>query len=250
MQPVEIAIVLLSFVLSFVFALGGVGSAVALIPSLTWMGVPLNLARPVGLFVNAVSMLGATYSNIREKRLDFRLGLPIIAASVLMAPVGAWVSHLISTRLVLLVFICFLLFSGLMMIFFKGAKYADQYREDRPVTGPFLVGVAAGFVSGMLGVGGGGLISPLMILQGFNPKRVATVTAFAVPFSSLSAFAAYAAMGSVSVRLLVFAGLAAWGGGTLGTGVMHRRLRAASVKRFLGCVLLLMALKLIGQAWG
>ena len=249
MQPLEIAIALLSFALSFAFALGGVGSAVVLIPSLTWMGVPMNLARPTGLFVNAVSMLGATYSNIREKRLDFRLGLPIIAASVVLAPAGAWVSHLIPTRMVMLAFIGFLLFSGSMMIFFKGSKYADQYREDRPVLGPLLVGVAAGFISGMLGVGGGGLISPLMIMQGFNPKKVATVTAFAVPFSSLSAFAAYAAMGSVSIRLLVFAGLAAWAGGMLGTGVMHRRMRPAMVKRFLGVVLLLLAVKLIQQIW-
>ena len=195
-------------------------------------------------------MLGATYSNIREKRLDFRLGLPIIAASVVLAPVGAWVSHLVSTRMVMVAFILFLLFSGSMMIFFKGSKYADQYREDRPVLGPFLVGVAAGFVSGLLGVGGGGLISPLMILQGFNPKKVATVTAFAVPFSSLSAFATYAAMGSVSVRLLVFAGLAAWAGGILGTSVMHRRMHPASVKRFLGAVLFLLAVKLMLQVWG
>ena len=250
MQPLEIVIALLSFVLSFVFALGGVGSALVLIPALTWLSVPMNLARPTALFVNAVSMLGATYSNIRDKRLDFRLGLPIIAASVVLAPAGAWVSHLIPTRMVMLAFIVFLLFSGSMMIFFKGSKYADQYREDRPVLGPLLVGVAAGFVSGLLGVGGGGVISPLMLLQGFNPKKVATVTAFAVPFSSLSAFAAYAVMGSVSVRLLVFAGLAAWAGGLLGTRVMQRRMRPATVKRFLGAVLLILSAKLIWQFWG
>lgn len=93
------------------------------------------------------------------------------------------------------------------------------------------------------------MISPLMILQGFNPKKVATVTAFAVPFSSLTAFIAYAAMGSVSVRLLIFAGLAAWGGGYLGTKVMQRNLRPATVKKFLGGVLLLLALKLISQVF-
>lgn len=249
MESIEIIIAALSFGLSFVFALGGVGSALVLIPSLAWLGIPLNLARTTALFVNAVSMAGATYSNIKEKRLDFRLGVPIIVASVVLAPVGAWVGLLIPTRVVLMAFIGFLAFSGTMMLFFKGSKYADQYREDRPVLGPLLVGVAAGFFSGLLGVGGGGLISPLMILQGFNPKKVATVTAFAVPFSSLTAFIAYAAMGSVSVRLLIFAGLAAWGGGYLGTKVMQRNLRPATVKKFLGGVLLLLALKLISQVF-
>ncbi len=245
MFDLTIVIACISFVLSFIFALGGVGSALVLIPSLTWLGIPFNLARPTGLFVNCLSMLGATYSNIKAKRLDFKLGLPIIVSSILLAPVGAWAGHYLSTRVIFFVFIGFLLFSGCMMLFFKRSKYKDQYREDRPVIGPLLVGVVAGFFSGLLGVGGGGIISPLMILQGFNPKKVATVTAFAVPFSSFSAFMAYLAMGSVSIKILIFAGLAAWAGGYLGTRVMHHRMRPESVKKMLGCVLILMALKLI-----
>jgi uncharacterized membrane protein YfcA len=245
MDSITLFIVLLSFGLSFIFALGGVGSAVVLIPTLSWLGVPFNLARPTGLFVNCVSMLGATYSNIKEKRLDVLLGIPIITSSIVMAPVGAWVGHLIPTRFLLMVFIAFLFFSGSMMLFFKGSKYANQYREDRPVMGPLLVGVLAGFISGLLGVGGGGVISPLMILQGFNPKKVATVTAFSVPFSSLTAFIAYAVMGSVSWKILMFAGLAAWGGGVLGTKVMQKNMRPQTVKKLLGGILFLLAIKLI-----
>jgi hypothetical protein len=190
-------------------------------------------------------MLGATYSNFKEKRLDILLGLPIILSSMILAPVGAWVSHLLPTRLLLSIFIVFLFFSGSMMLFFKGSKYADQYREDRPIVGPLFTGALAGLISGLLGVGGGGIISPLMILQGFNPKKVATVTAFAIPFSSFSAFLAYAAMGSISIKILAFAGLAAWGGGYLGTKVMQKKMRPNTVKKILGGVLLLIGVKLL-----
>lgn len=238
-------IVFLSFGLSFVFALGGVGSAVILIPALSWVGVPFNLARPTGLFVNCVSMLGATWSNFREKTLDVKLGLPIIVSSFVTAPVGAWAGHFLPTQTLLISFIGFLFFSGCMMIFFKGSKYAGQYREDRPVAGPLGVGVLAGFISGLLGVGGGGIISPLMLVQGFNPKKVAMVTAFSVPFSSFSAFVTYAAMGSVSVKILVFAGLAAWIGGYLGTMVMQKKMKPQSVRRLLGGVLILIGIKFL-----
>lgn len=244
MDTFTFTIAALSFGLSFLFALGGVGSAVVLIPTLTWLGAPFNLARPTGLFVNCVSMLGATYSNIRAKRLDFRLGLPIIVSSVLLAPAGAWAGHLLPTRMLLFLFMGFLIFSGSMMLFFKSSKYANQYREDRPVIGPLLVGVLAGFLSGLLGIGGGGIISPLMILQGFNPKKVTTVTALAVPFSSFSAFVTYAAMGSVSWKLLTVAGLAAWLGGYLGTRFMHANIRPGTVKKMLGAGLILLAVKL------
>lgn len=238
-------IVFLSFGLSFVFALGGVGSAVILIPALSWVGIPFNLARPTGLFVNCVSMLGATWSNFREKKLDVKLGVPIIISSTVMAPVGAWIGHFIPTQTLLFIFIGFLFFSGSMMIFFKGSKYANQYREDRPIAGPLGVGVLAGFISGLLGVGGGGIISPLMIVQGFNPKKVAMVTAFALPFSSFSAFVTYAAMGSVSVQILVFAGLAAWIGGYMGTKVMQKKMKPQSVRRLLGGVLILIGIKFL-----
>ena len=240
-----ILIVVLSFCLSFIFALGGVGSAVILIPALSWIGVPFHLARPTGLFVNCLSMLGATWSNFRHKKLDVKLGLPIIAASIITAPVGAWAGHFLSTRILLWGFVGFLFFSGAMMIFFKGAEYADQYREDRPVAGPVGIGILAGFVSGLLGVGGGGIISPLMVVRGFNPKKVAMVTAFSVPFSSFSAFVAYVVMGSVSVRILVFSGLAAWTGGYLGTRVMQKKMKPQSVKRFLGAVLILIGIKFL-----
>jgi uncharacterized membrane protein YfcA len=235
----------MSFVLSFIFALGGVGSALVLIPALTWLGLPFVQARSIALFVNGVSMLGATWSNIRQKRLDYRLGLPIIIASIISAPIGAWAGIRLPTDYVMYAFVAFLTFSGLMILFFNGSKFKDQYREDRPVTGPLLTGVGSGFMSGLLGVGGGGLISPLMILQGFNPKKVTTVTAFAVPFSSFTAFLAYATMGSVSWETLFFAGAAAWTGGYLGTVVMQKNMRPAAVRKFLGCILLLLAIRMI-----
>lgn len=238
-------ICLVSFILSFIFALGGVGSALALIPALSWLGLPFAQARSVGLFVNGISMAGATYSNIRNKRLDFRLGIPIIIASIILAPLGAWVSHYIPVRYLLIVFILFLCFSSMMMLFFKGAKYGEQYREDRPIIGPLLTGIVAGFLSGLLGVGGGGIISPLMMLQGFNPKKVATITALSVPFSSLSAFVTYALMGSVPWLILIFAGISGWIGGYLGTIVMHKKMHPKTVKKFLGVVILLLAIRLM-----
>lgn len=235
---------MLAFGLSFIFALGGVGSAVALVPVLHWFGIPLLVAKPTGLLVNTLSMTGASVHNIRAGKLDFRLGIPIIVSSFLLAPIGAWSSHWVPKGLVLTVFTLFLLFSGVVLIFFRAGKYEGQFREDRPILLPALIGAVAGYLSGLLGVGGGGLIAPLMILLGFNPKKVAVVTAFVVPFSSLSGLIAYLSMGHTDLRLMVPAAIAAYLGGSLGTKVMHARLKPGTVKIFLGVLLLLLALKM------
>lgn len=228
----------LAFGLSFVFALGGVGSAIVLVPVMHWFGVPFNEAKPTGLFVNTVSLLGSSLSNIRQGKLDFSLGLPIILGSVLFAPLGAYASTFIPEKVVLGLFVCFLLFSSNMMLFFKGGKYKEQFRNDRPIAQLGGIGAIAGFISGLLGVGGGGFIAPAMMLLGFNPKKIAAVTAFVVPFSSLTGFVAYWSMGHFNPAVALPVGLAACAGGYLGAHVMQSRLSPATVKRFLAvCIL-------------
>lgn len=237
----------LAFGLSFLFALGGVGSALVLVPVLAWLGVPLNEAKPTGLFVNTISMVGATYDNIKNKRLDFALGIPIIISSIILAPLGAYVSSTISQKIVLFVFTLFLFFGSLVLLFFRGGKYKgkEKYREDKNIWFMGLVGSIAGFLSGLLGVGGGLIISPLLIIAGYNPKKVAVITAFVVPFSSLTGFIAYSLLGHFNLFLIVPVGVSAYLGGYLGTKFMQAKLKAATVKSFLGILVLLLAIKML-----
>ena len=111
-----ITISILAFLLSFIFALGGVGSAVILVPIMHWLGYPLNEAKPTGLFVNTISLVGASYNNVRNRRVDFTVGIPIIISSMILAPLGAYVSTYIDEKIVLIAFAAFLVFSGTMML--------------------------------------------------------------------------------------------------------------------------------------
>ena len=234
----------ISFVAAFVFSLGGVGAAIILIPILVSLGIPIGIAKPVGLFYNTVSLAGASISNIKNKRLDFKVGIPIIVFSFLFAIVGAWGSQFIPKRIILILVIGFLLFSGFMFLFHK-KKEKESYRKDRPYFALSFIGVIAGLLSGLLGVGGGGVISPLMLILGFNPKKIAAITAFVVPFSSFAGFLTYWAMGSVDWRLLAIASTAGIVGATLGTMFMHKKLNPQTVKRILAIILLVMAVKLV-----
>jgi len=186
----EYFLAVISFVAAFLFSLGGIGAAIILIPIMHSFGIPLSVAKPVGLFYNTISLTGASINNIRNKRLDFKLGIPIIVFSFLFAIVGAYMSKYIASQVILLMFIAFLIFSGFMFLFFKNKKETN-FREDIPYFSLSLIGAVAGLLSGMLGIGGGGIISPLMLMMGFNPKNITTITAFVVPFSSLSGFLTY-----------------------------------------------------------
>lgn len=240
----EYLVFIISFVAAFVFSLGGVGAAIILVPILVSLGIPINVAKPVGLFYNTVSLTGASVNNIKNKRLDFKIGIPIIITSFLFAIAGAYISKFISNEIILYLFIGFLLFSGFMFLFHK-KKQQVKYRNDTPYFQLSFIGAFAGLLSGMLGIGGGGIISPLMLMLGFNPKKITAITAFVVPFSSFSGFLTYWAMGSIDWRILGIVSVAGIAGATLGTVFMQKKLNETTVKKILAIILLLMATKLI-----
>ncbi|MBN1462124.1 MAG: sulfite exporter TauE/SafE family protein [Paludibacteraceae bacterium] len=240
---VEFYLALISFVAAFIFSLGGVGAATILIPIIVSFNIPIQIAKPIGLFYNTVSLAGASFSNIRNKRLDYKLAIPIIIFSLIFAVIGAWVSQFIPKNIILLLFIAFLLFSGFMFLFHKKNE-KNNYREDKPYIVLSFIGAFAGLLSGLLGIGGGGIISPLMLMLGFNPKKIVSVTAFVVPFSSFSGFLTYWAMGNIELKLLLIISIAGILGATLGTKFMHNKLNPNSVKKILAIIILLMAVKL------
>jgi len=230
-----------SFIVAFVFALGGLGSAVALIPIMVFLGVPFSLARPAGLFTNFLSTLSATLHNLKEGLIDFKLALPLLISSILFAPAGAYLSTVLPEKIVALAFTAFLIFAGVMSFLPKSSLLN--------LTGsrlyPFFVGALAGVVSGLLGVGGGGLIAPLLIVGGYNPKKVAPATAFVVLFSSLSAFLAYWKLGRVDWELTLAVALPAAAAGYLGALVSHRFLTPSQIKKVLGAVFIILAVKFL-----
>ncbi|CAG36861.1 sulfite exporter TauE/SafE family protein [Desulfotalea psychrophila] len=233
-----LTIALLAFCLSFIFALGGVGSAVALVPALIAIGVPGGVARPIALLVNTVSLGGGTIYNLKTGKFKPGPWWLLILFSLPAAPLGAWVSTLIPHNILSGVFAGFMVFSGFLMIAPARKSQQKEERNTCPPVGGALIGAVSGVVSGMLGVGGGGVIIPALYAMRFRSHHIAMITAMAVPFSSFTGFIAYAAMGSLNITTVVVASLAALAGGTIGTRAMHR-IDQRLVKMFLSITLII-----------
>lgn len=230
-----------SFSLSFLFSLGGLGSAVALIPVLVFLGVPFSVARPAGLFTNFISTLSATVHNLKEGLIDFKLSLPMLLLAVVFAPLGAYASTVIPEKIVGIAFTLFLFFAAAMAYLPKRGLFDLTSSKIYPL----LVGALSGFISGLLGIGGGGLISPLMIVAGYNPKKVVPITAFVVVFSSFSAFLAYLKLGKVDWAITLSAAVPAMFAGYVGALITHRYLNPSQVKKLLGLIFIILGIKFL-----
>ena len=73
----------LTLALSTLFAMGGVGAAVALVPTFGMLGMALDLAKAIGLFVNSVSTMSASVMNAARGVLDIRFALPLAVSMMI-----------------------------------------------------------------------------------------------------------------------------------------------------------------------
>jgi len=227
--------------LSTFFAMGGVGSAVALVPVLNFLGVNFNLSKAIGLFVNTSTTVTATIMNIKRKTLDIKFALPLAISLALFAPVGAYMSKFIPEIYVKGLFFIFLIFSGSMLLFGKKEqkfKYTKQWIL-------VVIGAIVGIVSGLLGIGGGGILMPLLIMLGFDAKKLAVAMSFVIPFSTFSAFLTYLSIVKMDWVLLSVATVAAILGGIIGNHIMHYKLNQQHIKKIIGIMLYLIALKML-----
>ncbi len=240
MEHSLLLISLISFVVSFIFALGGIGGAIVLVPILTMLGVPFPLARPTGLFTNVLSASGMVFSNIKNRRIDWKLALPLTVSAVIFSPLGAYISHLVPQKLVAAVLTAFLFYAGVMIYI---PKKAEHIKETYPTWLPWAVGASTGFFSGMLGIGGGSLASPILMMLGLNPRMVISSIPIMVFFSSLTGFLTYWKLGNVEWHVVLAAALPALAAGYLGTHVAHNLLKTSHIKKILGIIYIIVAVK-------
>ena len=238
--PLVVSIVL---ALSFLFSLGGVGSATAIVPILVFLGEGFNTAKNAGLFINVLSSSISTYHHHTKGKMEWLLALSLALPAVFLAPVGAIFSQYLSHEILLFIFSIFLLYSATVIIFFK----RNQGDKVPSKTILISIGSLAGFFAGLLGIGGGALISPILTMLGMDPKRVARITPMAVLLSSLSGFLTYAWMGHMDVALLAFVAIPAVLGGYLGAHMMHHKLSSKQLKMVIGAIFYILAIKAIAS---
>lgn len=232
---------LITLLLSTFFALGGVGSAIALIPVLDTLGLAFNLAKVVSLFVNTSTTFTASVMNFKRKVLNIRFAFPLVISSMGAAPLGAFASNYVDKVIIKWILVLFLLLSATIMLFTK--KKAMYTYDSKWIL--YGCGAAVGFLSGILGVGGGSLIMPLFILIGYDAKKMAVAVSFMLMFSTFTAFLSYTSFVRIDWILLITMAVAAVIGGYIGNRIMHYKLSSAHIKKIIALMIFLLAGKMI-----
>ena len=243
--PVYIISAVLVFIFSGLLAMAGLGAAFLFVPLFYYLGVPLAEATPTALLLNVVSLLFATINYWRGKLINWRVGLPVMITAVILSPIGARLTASVNKTLLLGMFAAFLVFAGAMMLFYKAKKREQALSRPVEIGAGVGVGSVAGFLGGLLGVGGGNFILPVLNWLGLDAKVAAGTTAMVVVFSSFSGFLGHASLGGLDPLFIGIMAVMAAAGSIVGSQLMKTKVSSSQLKRMIGILLWLIAIKMI-----
>ena len=226
--------------------LGGGGSILA-VPALVYgAGQELPQAVATSLLVVGITAIVALLPRIRARQIAWRIALVFGATGAATAFAGAAANRQLPDDVVLALFAVLMIGAGVRMLQGKpgtGAACAVDgggvdWRRCLPRT--LAGGVVVGFLTGLLGVGGGFLIIPVLFVLGLSMETAIGTSLLIVAINSAAGFTAHA--GDVALDLPVTAAFTVVAAGTaLATGRLATRMDTDRLRRWFAYLVFVIA---------
>jgi uncharacterized membrane protein YfcA len=181
------------FILSFLFFLtailyssvgfGGGSTYLALL--LIW-GIPYQIFPVIALCCNILVVSGNCFNYIKAGNINFKLLTPYLISSIPLAFIGGTLS--ISKSFFEILLFAVLIIAGILLLFnFRSFDDTDQTHRKIPKIFSFLIGGSIGFISGIVGIGGGIFLSPILLLiRAGKAKHIATAASLFILINSIA----------------------------------------------------------------
>jgi len=162
---------------------GGGSTYLALL--LIW-GVPYFVFPVIALSCNIIVVSGNCFNYVRAGNLNFKLLIPYLIGSIPLAFFGG--SLPLDKKLFeILLFFVLSLAGILLLLNFKSYDNENKYYKKIPIFVSILIGGTLGFISGIVGIGGGIFLSPILFLiRAGKPKHIVTTASIFILINSIS----------------------------------------------------------------
>ena len=176
---------ILFFVTAILYASVGFGGGSTYLALLLISGVPYFIFPVIALSCNIIVVSGNCFNYIRAGNLNPRLLIPYLIGSIPLAfiggslPIEKWLFEI-------LLFLVLAVAGTLLLLNFRSYDDKESSYRKIPVTISILIGGILGFISGVVGIGGGIFLSPILFLiKAGRPKHIVTTASLFILINSL-----------------------------------------------------------------
>jgi len=183
MMPLLAIVFLVSAILYSSVGFGGGSAYLALL--LIW-DIPYFIFPVIALSCNIIVVSGNCFNYIRAGNLNLRLLIPYLIGSMPMAYIGG--SLPIEIRFFEILLFLVLAIAGALLLFnFKSYDDKEESYQKISILASILIGIVLGFISGVVGIGGGIFLSPILFLiKAGRPKHIVTASSLFILINSIS----------------------------------------------------------------
>ena len=230
-------------VVAFLYASVGHGGASGYLALMVLFGVSPALMKPSALILNIFVSAIAFIQYYRQGHFKWKFLMPFILLSIPLSFLGAKIQ--IDTHTYKFILAGCLIVATFRILGFSAESKETKIKELKFIPA-LLIGGILGFISGMIGIGGGILLSPvLLLLHWTNMKQTAAISAAFIFLNSVSGLAGTSVSPQTfSSEIYLWAGLAIVGG-TAGAWYGSRKFNSVVLKYVLSLVLLFACIKLV-----
>lgn len=229
-------------VVSFLYSAVGHGGASGYLALMALFSISPEVMKPTALLLNIFVAGIAFYYYYKEGFFNLKLFSSFALASIPMAFVGGMIE--VDATIYKKILGVLLIFAILKMLNVFG-KESTKIKEIKIWQG-LLVGGAIGFFSGLIGIGGGIILSPVILLLHWgNMKEAAAVSALFIWVNSVAAIIGQLSIGAViNKQSFVLVGIAIIGG-FIGGYIGSKKINNQNLRYILAVVLITASIKLI-----
>lgn len=235
---------ILLFIVALLYASVGHGGASGYLALMAIFGMQADTMKSSALMLNLFVSLVAFIQFYKGGHFHFRSFLPFALASIPFSFVGGMIH--IDSRIYKILLGIFLIFAVIRMLFFDDLKSNKNVSPSLQIS--LLIGGGIGLLSGLLGIGGGIILSPILILfYGMNQKQAAAISAIFIFVNSLAGLGGQLTKGIIFDPQIYMYVLIAFIGGTVGSFLGASKLNHNALKYVLSIVLSIAVFKLLNQ---
>ena len=176
---------ILFFVTAIIYASVGFGGGSTYLALLLLWDVPYYIFPIIALACNIIVVSGNSFNYIRAGNLNIKLLLPYLLGSIPFAFIGGSIE--IDKNIFEIILFVVLAVAGLLLLFnFKAYGNHSKIYKSLPIFFSIPIGIILGFVSGIVGIGGGIFLSPILyLLKAANPNHITTTVSLFILINSI-----------------------------------------------------------------